>query len=206
MRIDILNRYTHAVLYSSATAETIKQAAEEAVKGGANLSGADLSGAYLGGANLSGADLSGAYLGGANLSGAYLGGANLSGANLSRANLSGADLSRANLSGADLSRANLSGAYLSGANLGDLKILQVGGSVHFLIALSTPGGIEVRIGCHHKPIADWLEHYRAIGKANNYTPAQIAEYGLHLKYVVAWAKTIKWPKKAGVANPAKVRP
>ena len=141
-----------------------------------------------------------------NLSGANLSGANLSEVYLLGANLIEANLIEANLSGAHLLGAYLSGAYLSGANLGDLKILQVGGSVHFLIALSTPRGIEVRIGCHHKPIADWLEHYRAIGKANNYTPAQIAEYGLHLKYVVAWAKTIKWPKKAGVANPAKVRP
>ena len=71
----------------------------------ANLSGADLSGAYLYGANLSGADLSGANLYVANLSWANLSGANLSGANLSWANLSGADLS-----GADLSGANLYGA------------------------------------------------------------------------------------------------
>ena len=68
-------------------------------------------------ANLSGANLSGAYLFEANLSGADLSRANLSGADLSRADLSRADLSRANLSGADLSRANLSGAYLSGAYL-----------------------------------------------------------------------------------------
>ena len=72
----------------------------------ANLSCADLSGAYLSCADLSGADLSGA-----NLSCA-----NLSGANLSCANLSGANLSCANLSGAYLSGAYLSGAYLSGAN------------------------------------------------------------------------------------------
>jgi uncharacterized protein YjbI with pentapeptide repeats len=88
----------------------------------ADLSGADLSGAYLSGADLSGANLSGAYLSGADLSRAYLSGADLSraylsGANLSGANLSGADLSGANLSGADLSRANLSGANLSGADL-----------------------------------------------------------------------------------------
>jgi len=43
-------------------------------------------------ANLSGANLGGAYLGGANLSDANLGGAYLSGANLSDANLSGANL------------------------------------------------------------------------------------------------------------------
>jgi hypothetical protein len=50
-------------------------------------------------------------LSGADLSGAYLSGADLSRADLSRADLSGADLSRAYLSGADLSRAYLSGAY-----------------------------------------------------------------------------------------------
>ena len=58
-----------------------------------------------------------ANLSGANLSGAYLRDANLSGANLSGANLRDAYLSGANLSGAYLSGANLRGAYLSGANL-----------------------------------------------------------------------------------------
>jgi hypothetical protein len=53
----------------------------------------------------------------ANLSGAYLIRINLLGADLRKANLSGADLRRANLRGADLSRADLSGANLSGANL-----------------------------------------------------------------------------------------
>ena len=151
MSFDIMDRWTRAVVYSSATATNVKEATAEAVTGGANLSGANLSEANLGGANLGGADLSGA---------------------------------------------NLSGAYL-----GDLKILQVGGSVHFIVALSTPDGLELRIGCHHKPLAEWLKHYRAIGKVNGYTPAQITEYGAHLKYVAAWAKTIKWPKKAKV--PAK---
>ena len=109
---------------------------------GANLSGADLSGADLRGANLNGADLSGADLRGANLSYANLLGAslndvnlwyvnfrhanlesvNLKGANLSDANLRGtnlwsADLSNANLRYADLRCANLSDANLSGANL-----------------------------------------------------------------------------------------
>ena len=84
---------------------------------GAYLFGANLSRAYLFGANLSRANLSRANLPGANLSGAYLFGANLSRANLSGANLSGANLSGAYLFGADLSRANLSGANLSGAYL-----------------------------------------------------------------------------------------
>ena len=60
------------------------------VVGPQNLSGADLSGAYLGGANLRGADLRGAYLGGANLRGADLLGAYLLGAYLGGADLLGA--------------------------------------------------------------------------------------------------------------------
>ena len=58
-------------------------------------------------ADLSGADLYGANLSGADLSRAYLYGANLSGADLSRAYLYGADLSRANLSGANLYRTKI---------------------------------------------------------------------------------------------------
>ena len=79
---------------------------------GADLSKANLRGAYLGEANLSGANLREA-----NLSGAYLSGAILSYANLSYANLSGADLWGAILRWANLISANLSGAYLVRASL-----------------------------------------------------------------------------------------
>ena len=69
--IEILNRYTSAVLYSSATAQTIAEAVAEcrakaseanswANLSWANLSWANLSRANLSWANLSGADLSGA--------------------------------------------------------------------------------------------------------------------------------------------------
>ena len=70
-----------AVIYTS-TKQTIKEAVEEAVSGGA----------YLYGANLSGANLREAYLRGANLSGANLRGAELSGADLREAYLRGAEL------------------------------------------------------------------------------------------------------------------
>ena len=96
----------------------------------ANLSFADLRGAYLRFSNLRFSNLSGAYLRFADLrfadlSGANLSGACLSGANLSYANLSGADLSFADLIDADLRYANLSGANLSDANLrgADLTIV-----------------------------------------------------------------------------------
>ena len=103
-------------------------------KGGkcANLTYADLTGAYLkdanlGGAsltraNLEGADLYDASLTDANLEGANLKDADLRGANLTGANLTGASLWGANLIGADLSRAKISGAFLSGAKLKGAKL------------------------------------------------------------------------------------
>ena len=74
--IDILNRWTGAVLYHSEEAQTIAEAVKKAREARANLYAADLSRANLSGADLSGADLSRA---------------NLYAANLSRANLSGAE-------------------------------------------------------------------------------------------------------------------
>jgi hypothetical protein len=100
-----------SILFSS-TKDTIKEAVLERLASDADLSGANLSGAYL-----SDADLHGAYLRDANLSGAYLSDADLSGADLSGADLHGAYLRDANLSGAYLSDADLSGAYLSDADL-----------------------------------------------------------------------------------------
>jgi uncharacterized protein YjbI with pentapeptide repeats len=99
--IEILHRYTSAVLYKSEKASDIREAVVEATKSGADLSGAQLSGADLSGVNLSGADLSGAQLCGADLYGANLYGVNLSGADLSGAQLCGADLYGAHLYGAE---------------------------------------------------------------------------------------------------------
>jgi uncharacterized protein YjbI with pentapeptide repeats len=99
--IEIMSRWTGAVLYATEVDDTdeyaIRTAVVRAVAHGAYLTGANLRGAYLRGANLSGANLRGANLRGADLrdadlSGAYLRGANLSGANLRGANLRGADL------------------------------------------------------------------------------------------------------------------
>ena len=88
----------------------------------ADLSGADLSCAYLRKADLSGADLNGAYLRKANLINADLSDANLINADLSDANLINADLSDANLINADLSGADLGGANLWRADLGGANL------------------------------------------------------------------------------------
>ena len=77
-----VNSIGGAELFKSEAATSIKEAVQEAVRGGAYLGGA-----YLGGADLRGADLRGADLGGADLRGAYLRGADLGGADLGGADL-----------------------------------------------------------------------------------------------------------------------
>ena len=76
MTIQILHRYSNAVLFEHDDATTT-EAVVAAVAAGANLRGADLRGAYLEAANLGGAYLGGAYLEAAYLEAAYLGGATL---------------------------------------------------------------------------------------------------------------------------------
>ena len=80
---------------------------------GANLGGADLSGANLYKADLDYADLRFANLSNANLNWADLSGANLYKAFLSNADLANADLYKANLTGASLADAVLIGASFS---------------------------------------------------------------------------------------------
>ena len=84
--VNIVSRWdSEKVLFSAEVDASISEryrlraALEIGVKRGANLSGADLRGAYLRGANLGGANLVDANLGGANLGGAYLVDANLGG-------------------------------------------------------------------------------------------------------------------------------
>ena len=155
----------------------------------ANLSGADLSranlyGANLRGANLYGADLSGANLSRANLSGADLSRANLYGANLRGANLYGADLSGANLYGADLSGADLSRVSLYGADLSGTKgIVAFIAGAALAIAFFYKGETRLAIGCQCHTLAHWRKNYKAIGKENNYSPQQIAQYGQLIKAI-----------------------
>jgi hypothetical protein len=197
--IEILNRYTRVVLYSSATAQTIAEAIAECRKkadetasranlSGATLSGADLSGANLSEADLSEADLSGATLSGADLSGADLSGADLSWANLSGATLSGADLSGANLSEADLSGATLSGADLSGANLSGANLSRAKGIFDGCAWMlknfrKTRHGLIVykSFGSNYSPTPEWkIEPGSVISENVNPSPTEDCGCGINV--------------------------
>ena len=138
MTIQILHRYSNAVLFEHAGATTA-EAVVAAVAVDANLKGAYLAGAYL----------RGAAVGLANLAGANLEGANLKGANLAGANLEGAYLRGANLAGATLKR----GEKL----IGERPIFQVGpiGSrSDVLVAYITDQGLRLDAGCQRQITRD----------------------------------------------------
>jgi hypothetical protein len=112
----IKHRDTGAVLWESEQ-QDLRAALIEAVGKRADLTDANLTGAYLRDADLRGAKLTGAYLRGADLRGADLRGACLTDADLTDANLTGACLTGAYPRGANLTDANLGGADLRGADL-----------------------------------------------------------------------------------------
>ena len=176
--IEILHRYTKAVLYKAeAAAESVKDAVAEAVRSDANLRGANLYGANLRGANLRGANLGGANLYGANLYGADLYGANLYGADLYGADLYDANLRGANLRGANLRDANLGGANLYGANLGDLRNSMLGGDA--------PDALELRakVAAHietHPELHDQSEWGDGKPDPTCGTPCCVAGWACHL--------------------------
>ena len=192
MSFEILHRHTKAVLYTSATATEVLSALTEAVRAGANLQGADLQDAYFRGAYLRGADLRDAYLRGANLRGAdlrsaclqdaCLQGADLRGAYLQGAYLQDAYLQGAYLRGAYLQGAYLQGAYLRGADLQGAKgitpkVLQIGGSRDWVIVHKYG---QVQIGCMQETLEWWEDHYRAVGRKEDYTAEEVEEYREHI--------------------------
>jgi hypothetical protein len=91
--------------------------------------------------------------------------------------LRGANLSEANLRGADLRGANLRGADLSARQY----VCQIHASRHAIVAIDD----DVRIGCHRKPLAEWLKTLEAVGRESKYTEAEIAEYGGWLRQIAA---------------------
>lgn len=139
---EFIENFNHAVLTDMELGDRISFA--DTCLWSADLSGANLKGADLSGAHLWHADLSGANLKGADLSRANLRHADLSGANLQDADLLGAkmavpirpktDLSNANLVGANLETslngvnlrcADLSGAKLRGAGLARADVSKI---------------------------------------------------------------------------------
>jgi len=99
--IEILHRYTKAVLYKSETATTVKDAVVEAVKANSDLRWSDLSGSDLRWSDLSGSNLSGSDLRGSDLSWSDLSGSNLSGSDLRGSDLSWSDLRWSDLRGSN---------------------------------------------------------------------------------------------------------
>ena len=108
----------------------------------------------------------------------------LSEADLRGAILRGADLSGANLRGANLRRADLRGADLRWAD-----------GPFTLGAFGRHGGIAVggyiTIGCERHTYDEWLERYEEIGKRNNYTTDEIADYGAWIHLAVTRQRRIE---------------
>ncbi len=101
----------------------------------------------------------------------------------------GADLGDANLRGANLTSADLRGANLTSANLRGAKgitlpIISISGSCHTLQYMTG----KIKIGCENHTVEKWLKDYKEIGKRNNYTPEQIAEYGEYIKMCAKFVK------------------
>jgi uncharacterized protein YjbI with pentapeptide repeats len=108
----------------------------------------------------SGADLTGAYLTGADLTGADLTGADLTGADLRGADLTGADLTGADLGGANLTGAYLRGADLTGIYLGGLKIKKAivfSGLYKYVVIpfISEDDEKYIKMGCFTRKLSEW---------------------------------------------------
>ena len=99
-------------------------------------------------------------------------------ANLSYADLRYANLSSANLRSADLRSANLRYANLSSANLRSADLLVFHFKRH--VGYFTHDG-NIIIGCHNKPIAEWLDTYKVLAAQEGYTKLESVVYGKFIK-------------------------
>jgi hypothetical protein len=153
--IEIKDRYTDRVIYSSDKAKDIKECLEEAVKAGANLQDA-------------------------NLQYANLQGANLQDANLQDANLQGANLQYANLQYAKLQDAKLQYAKLQDANLQDAKDFNKYKVQPLLMLLDQPGKLRFYKAVSKdlcSPTSDTVIQYKIGGKVS-VEDANTDEYNL----------------------------
>ena len=74
--------------------------------------------------------------------------------------------------------------------LGDRKVvpkaLFINASKH---TVSYWGDDAIQIGCKRFSIGGWQQHFREIGRAENYTPAQIEEYKGYIDLIATMHKT-----------------
>ena len=139
-KIEIKNRWNGNVIFTYEKENaTIKDAVEQAVKEGVNLSYSNLSGSDLSYSNLRGSDLIGSDLSGSDLSGSDLIYSNLSGSDLRGSDLIGSDLSGSDLSGSDLSEANKVPMFCKWSH-------------------GTKGDL-IQIGCENRTIEQWDEFF-----------------------------------------------
>ena len=81
--------------------------------------------------------------------------------------------------------AQVSGAALVSGDVWETSPLYIQGSKH---AITNSAYGKLAIGCEIHTFAEWKKNYKAIGKANGYTPEQIKEYGLHIAYAIKVGK------------------
>jgi len=108
--------------------------------------------------------------------------ADLRHANLERAGLQGAYLQGANLQGTYLQEADLQGANLQGAFLEDIKgkeIISFQAGKHFAYYADS----YIKIGCLCESVSWWLENYKAVGKKEGYSEAEIKRYGSFIESI-----------------------
>ena len=168
---------------------TIKDTVMEAIKNGADLTGANLKGADLTGADLIGEDLTGA-----DLCCADLMGANLCCADLTDADLTGADLTGADLTGADLHDANLTDADFRGEDLRDVDIRgaylgnwgslsenadifiagPIGSRNDYSTFFNTEKGIFVQCGCFKGSLDEFIYNVKETHKDNKHARNYLA--------------------------------
>lgn len=110
---------------NNATGFTFQQLASTLSYQAGDLSGIGLSRQDMAGWDLSGQNLTNAYMSYGNLTGTDLSDANLTSANLSYADLAGANLSGADLTDATLQHADIPNANFAGANLTEATLMQM---------------------------------------------------------------------------------
>ena len=59
--------------------------------------------------------------------------------------------------------------------------LQIQGTRHFFTVSSKT---HISIGCHSKTFKEWEDTFESVGKAEGYTPEEIAEYGLYIQLAI----------------------
>ena len=149
---------------------------------GGEMHGGVMRGGVMHGGEMWGGEMHGGEMHGGVMRGGVMHGGEMWGGEMRGGVMRGGEMWGGVMRGGEMWGGEMRGGVMRGGVI-KVSMLQIQGTRHFCYASFTKDGKEVwvGIGCHFKPISEWIKVYKSIGESENYSVAEIEEYSGYIE-------------------------